>query len=48
MSRIVLTTIRSFGDIHPKIAIALGLRKRGHDIVFTTHEEYQSKIVHTP
>lgn len=44
MSRIVLTTIGSFGDLHPKIAIALELRKRGHDVVFATHKEYQSKI----
>ncbi|MUL38762.1 glycosyltransferase [Gloeocapsopsis dulcis] len=44
MSRIVLTTIGSFGDLHPKIAIALELRKRGHDVVFATHKEYQDKI----
>lgn len=44
MSRIVLTTIGSFGDLHPKIAIALELRKRGHDVVFATHQEYQNKI----
>lgn len=44
MSRIVLTTIGSFGDLHPKIAIALELRKRGHDVIFATHKEYQNKI----
>ncbi|MBD2184041.1 glycosyltransferase [Aerosakkonema funiforme] len=44
MSRIVLTTIGSFGDLHPKIAIALELQKRGHDVVFATHQEYQGKI----
>ena len=44
VSRIVLTTIGSFGDLHPKIAIALELRRRGHDIVFATHREYQAKI----
>lgn len=44
MSRIVLTTIGSFGDLHPKIAIALELRRRGHDVVFATHREYQGKI----
>ena len=44
MSRIVLTTIGSFGDLHPKIAIALELRRRGHDVVFATHREYQQKI----
>ena len=44
MSRIVLTTIGSLGDLHPKIAIALELRKRGHNVVFASHKEYQSKI----
>ncbi|MBD2073152.1 glycosyltransferase family 1 protein [Phormidium sp. FACHB-592] len=44
MSRIVLTTIGSLGDLHPKIALALELRKRGHDVVFATHKEYQDKI----
>jgi rhamnosyltransferase subunit B len=45
MSRIVLTTIGSFGDLHPKIAIGLELRQRGHDVVFATHPEYGDKIV---
>lgn len=44
MSRIVVTTIGSLGDLHPKIAIALELRQRGHDIVFATHKVYQAKI----
>ncbi len=44
MSRIVITTIGSLGDLHPKIAIAIELRQRGHDIVFATHKEYQKKI----
>ncbi|MBV9388740.1 MAG: glycosyltransferase family 1 protein [Chroococcidiopsidaceae cyanobacterium CP_BM_ER_R8_30] len=44
MSRVVLTTIGSLGDLHPKIAIALELRHRGHSVVFTTHKEYQDKI----
>lgn len=47
MSRIVLTTIGSFGDLYPKIALALELRKRGHDVVIATHKEYQNKI-HEP
>jgi rhamnosyltransferase subunit B len=44
MSRIVLTTIGSLGDLHPKIAIALELRKRGHSVIFATHKGYQDKI----
>lgn len=44
MSRIIVTTIGSLGDLHPKIAIAVELRKRGHDVAFATHKEYQAKI----
>lgn len=44
MSRIVVTTLGTLGDLHPKIAIALELRQRGHDVVFVTHKEYQSKL----
>ncbi|KAM3109196.1 glycosyltransferase [Phormidesmis sp. 146-33] len=44
MSRIVLTTIGSLGDLHPKLAIAIELRKRGHDLVIATHQEYREKI----
>ncbi len=44
MSRIVVTTIGSLGDLHPKIAIALELRQRGHSVIFATHKGYQPKI----
>ncbi|MEM8717107.1 MAG: glycosyltransferase, partial [Cyanobacteria bacterium P01_G01_bin.4] len=44
MSRIVLTTIGSLGDLYPQLAIALELRQRGHDIAFATHQEYRDKI----
>ena len=44
MSRIVVTTVGSLGDLHPKIAIALELRRRGHNIVFATQKVYQAKI----
>jgi rhamnosyltransferase subunit B len=44
MSKIVITTIGSLGDLHPQIAIALELRKRGHQIVFVAQSGYQSKI----
>jgi rhamnosyltransferase subunit B len=44
MSRIVLTTIGSLGDLHPMIAIGLELRDRGHEIVFATLKDYQAKI----
>lgn len=44
MSRIVLTTIGSLGDLHPFIAVGLGLRDRGHNIVFATIKDYRTKI----
>ena len=44
VSRIVLTTIGSLGDLHPKLAIGLELRKRGHEVAFATHKEYQAKV----
>jgi rhamnosyltransferase subunit B len=44
MSRIAVTTLGTLGDLHPMIAIALELRQRGHDVVFVTHEVYQSKL----
>ncbi len=44
MSRIVVTTSGSLGDLHPYIAIALGLQKRGHDVVVATSPCYQQKI----
>lgn len=44
MSRIVVTTLGTLGDLHPMIAIALELRQRDHDVVFVTHEVYRSKL----
>jgi hypothetical protein len=32
LKRIVISTFGSLGDIHPKIALGLELRKRGHQI----------------
>ena len=44
MSRIVLTTFGSLGDIHPYLALGIGLRDRGHRIALATHEYYRAKI----
>jgi rhamnosyltransferase subunit B len=44
MSRILITTLGTLGDLHPMIAIALELRQRGHDVVFLTHQVYQTKL----
>jgi len=42
--RIVLTTFGSLGDLHPYIAIALGLQGRGHEAVIATSQCYRQKI----
>jgi rhamnosyltransferase subunit B len=39
-----LTTFGSFGDIHPYIAVGLGLRERGHKVTIATSEVYRSKV----
>jgi rhamnosyltransferase subunit B len=44
MSRIVLNTFGSFGDIHPYLAIAIELKRRGHSAVVATSEVYRPKI----
>src|SRR5580658_5992950 len=43
-NRIVLTTFGSLGDLHPYIAIALGLQARGHEAVIATSGYYRQKI----
>lgn len=42
--RIVLTTHGTLGDLHPYLAIALELQKRGHRPVIATSEYYRQKI----
>lgn len=42
--RIVLTTAGSLGDLHPYIAIALGLQARGHEAIIATGQCYRRKI----
>src|SRR6478752_3082007 len=42
--RIVLTTFGSLGDLHPYIAIALGLQARGHEAILATSDCYRKKI----
>lgn len=42
--RIVLSTIGTYGDTHPLIAIALELRRRGHTPVMALPELYRPKI----
>jgi len=42
--RILLATIGSLGDLHPMLALALGLRDRGHVPVLASTELYRAKI----
>ncbi len=42
--RIIFHTLGSLGDLHPYLAIALGLQARGHDAVLATSECYRQKI----
>ncbi len=42
--RIVLTTFGSLGDLHPYLAIALGLQERGHEVVLATSACYREKV----
>ena len=44
MSKIILATIGSLGDMHPKIALALGLKARGHDVTMAAMEYYRERI----
>lgn len=42
--RILLTTFGSLGDLHPYLALAIGLRERGHVPLLATHGVYREKI----
>jgi UDP:flavonoid glycosyltransferase YjiC (YdhE family) len=42
--RIVITTIGSLGDLHPYLALGLGLRARGHEAIMATGQCYRGKI----
>lgn len=42
--KILISTFGSLGDTHPKIALALELRKRGHEVSFALMEAYREKI----
>jgi rhamnosyltransferase subunit B len=42
--RIVLTPWGSFGDLHPFLALAIELKRRGHDPVIATCAVYRQKV----
>src|SRR5687767_12710319 len=44
MAKIVLATFGSLGDLHPMIALAIELKRRGHQVTFATMDFYREKI----
>src|ERR1700733_2051976 len=42
--KVLFTTLGSLGDLHPYIAVGLGLRARGHTVTIATSEIYRAKI----
>ncbi len=42
--RVVVTAFGSLGDLHPYLAIALGLKSRGHEAVLVTSACYRRKV----
>ncbi|HLH55229.1 MAG TPA: glycosyltransferase [Verrucomicrobiae bacterium] len=44
MARIVFATFGSLGDLHPLIAIAFEMKRRGHEVDFCTSQTYRSKL----
>jgi rhamnosyltransferase subunit B len=42
--RVPITTWGSLGDLHPYVALALGLQSRGHEVILATGECYRRKI----
>jgi len=45
--RILMTTTGSLGDLHPFLAIGLGLKARGHAVTIATSKIYRSKVEQT-
>jgi UDP:flavonoid glycosyltransferase YjiC (YdhE family) len=42
--KFLLTTLGSLGDLHPYIAVGIGLRERRHEVTIATSEVYRGKI----
>jgi rhamnosyltransferase subunit B len=45
--RILLTTTGSLGDLHPYLAIGLGLKARGNTVTIATSRVYRAKVLQT-
>ena len=44
MSRVLLTTFGSYGDLHPYLAIGIELQRRGHSVTIATVPAYAGKV----
>lgn len=44
MARILITTIGSGGDVHPFVAVALELSRRGHEVEMLVNPHYRERI----
>ncbi len=44
MARVVFATFGSLGDLHPVLAIALEMRRRGHHVQIATNETHRAKV----
>lgn len=44
MAKIVITTFGSAGDLNPFLALGLGLRARGHSVVFAVEENFRPSV----
>jgi rhamnosyltransferase subunit B len=44
MARIVISTVGSAGDLNPFLALGLGLRERGHDVLYAVEERMSPAI----
>lgn len=42
--RVVFTPWGSFGDLHPYLAVAIEMKRRGHDVLIATSPGYQPKV----
>jgi rhamnosyltransferase subunit B len=45
MAHIVLSTTGSYGDVHPYLAVGIGLKSRGHCVTIATNEYYRRKVI---
>ncbi len=42
--QVLIATIGSFGDLHPYLAIAIGLKQRGHSVTLASSSMYREKV----